>query len=69
MNIILFCRIMLVDFSDVIRSAWRGGSKETTLSAASQPPSVRTSTENGNDAVTNYVESLFEETTKDEKTD
>jgi len=25
MNIILFCRIMLVDFSGVIRSSWRGG--------------------------------------------
>jgi len=70
MSIILFCRIMLVDFSDVIRSALRGGSKETALSTAGPPPTIRTSTaENGGDAVTNYVESLFLETTKDEKTD
>eukprot|EP00088_Acartia_fossae_P001859 TRINITY_DN10724_c0_g2_i3.p1 TRINITY_DN10724_c0_g2~~TRINITY_DN10724_c0_g2_i3.p1 ORF type:complete len:289 (+),score=56.02 TRINITY_DN10724_c0_g2_i3:83-949(+) len=70
MNIILFCRIMLVDFSDVIRTAsWSG--KDNGKPIASPQVSVAPSAlhhQNG-DAVTNYVESLFEEETKYEKND
>lgn len=65
MNIILFCRIMLVDFSDVIRSSWRGGGGRKKDGLAQ---TMQVSQQNG-DAVTNYVESLFEEETKTEKTE
>ena len=62
MSIILFCRIMLVDFSDVIRSVYKG--KEASLQTNHETDSA-----GAGDVVSNYMESLFEEQTKDDKND
>jgi len=53
---------MLVDFSDVIRSVYKG--KEASLQTNHETDSA-----GAGDLVSNYMESLFEEQTKDDKND